>query len=70
MVTIGKPGILTVVKEYLLMTFGMCCYAFGWIGWIMPAKSLSASGKQPLNSTCIARFIQTSFGKASSFPMP
>ncbi|MBO5771527.1 MAG: YitT family protein [Alistipes sp.] len=38
MVTIGKPGILTVVKEYLLMTFGMCCYAFGWIGWIMPAK--------------------------------
>ncbi len=38
MVTIGKPGILTVIKEYLLMTFGMCCYAFGWIGWIMPAK--------------------------------
>ncbi len=29
--------VLTTIKEYLLMTVGMLCYAFGWIGCIIPA---------------------------------
>ena len=35
---LGKSTFLTTVKEYLLMTIGMFCYAFGWIGCILPAK--------------------------------
>ncbi len=35
---IKKSGLLTAVKEYVLMTVGMFCYAFGWIGCILPAK--------------------------------
>lgn len=30
----------TVVREYLMMTFGMACYAFGWIGCILPAHGV------------------------------
>ncbi|MBQ7856423.1 MAG: YitT family protein [Alistipes sp.] len=30
--------IFSVLREYLLMTVGMCCYAFGWIGCILPAR--------------------------------
>ncbi|MFI3263962.1 MAG: YitT family protein [Rikenellaceae bacterium] len=29
--------VLTTIKEYFLMTVGMFCYAFGWIGCIIPA---------------------------------
>ena len=25
------------LKEYLIMTFGMFCYAFGWVACIIPA---------------------------------
>ena len=35
---IGKTTLFTTVKEYVLMTVGMFCYAFGWIGCILPAK--------------------------------
>ncbi|MBQ5753951.1 MAG: YitT family protein [Alistipes sp.] len=35
---IGKTTLLTSIKEYVLMTVGMFCYAFGWIGCILPAK--------------------------------
>ncbi|MBQ2993260.1 MAG: YitT family protein [Alistipes sp.] len=35
---IGKTTLFTTVKEYILMTVGMFCYAFGWIGCILPAK--------------------------------
>lgn len=35
---IGKTTLFTAVKEYVLMTVGMFCYAFGWIGCILPAK--------------------------------
>ena len=38
MLQIGKSSMLTVVKEYVLMTLGMFCYAFGWIGCILPAQ--------------------------------
>lgn len=38
--------ILSTLKEYLLMTAGMCFYAFGWIGCILPARCMGggASG--------------------------
>ncbi|MFI3278988.1 MAG: YitT family protein [Rikenellaceae bacterium] len=29
--------VLRTIKEYFLMTVGMLCYAFGWIGCIIPA---------------------------------
>ncbi len=29
--------VLRTIKEYILMTVGMLCYAFGWIGCIIPA---------------------------------
>ncbi|MDE6445650.1 MAG: YitT family protein [Alistipes sp.] len=32
--------LLTLVKEYFLMTVGMFIYSFGWIGCIMPAKGM------------------------------
>ena len=37
MIRIGKTGIFTTVKEYFIMMVGMCIYAFGWIGCILPA---------------------------------
>lgn len=37
MLKISKTDILWSVKEYLMMTVGMCIYAFGWIGCILPA---------------------------------
>lgn len=46
MLQLGKSRIFTTVKEYFLMTVGMFCYAFGWIGCILPAKCMGggASG--------------------------
>ena len=46
MIEFGKSRIFTSVKEYVLMTVGMFCYAFGWIGCILPAKCMGggASG--------------------------
>ena len=46
MIEFGKSNLLTAVKEYVLMTVGMFCYAFGWIGCILPAKCMGggASG--------------------------
>ena len=46
MLQVGKSSMLTVVKEYILMTLGMFCYAFGWIGCILPAQCVGggASG--------------------------
>ena len=46
MLELGKSSVATLVKEYLLMTLGMFCYAFGWIGCILPAKIMGggASG--------------------------
>lgn len=43
---IGKTSVFGVFKEYLLMTIGMCIYAFGWIGCILPAHCMGggASG--------------------------
>ena len=50
-----KNKILTVIKEYLIMTIGMCIYSFGWIGCVLPAKSTSgaASGLAIVVSTAL-----------------
>lgn len=46
MLEFGKSSVFTAVKEYVLMTLGMFCYAFGWIGCMLPAKCVGggASG--------------------------
>ena len=46
MLQVGKSSMLTAAKEYVLMTVGMFCYAFGWIGCILPAQCVGggASG--------------------------
>lgn len=59
--TIGKqPSIFKTIKEYIIMTFGMCLYSFGWIGCVLPAKSTSgaASGLAIVISTA----LENSFG--------
>lgn len=60
MTTISKreadtKGIATHIKEYLIMTLGMCIYSFGWIGCVLPAKSTSgaASGLAIVISTAL-----------------
>ena len=39
-VKISSRSILVGVKEYLLMTFGMFCYAFGWQMCVLPAGGM------------------------------
>ena len=50
-----KSGIMNPLKEYLIMTIGMCIYSFGWIGCVLPAKSTSgaASGLAIVISTAL-----------------
>lgn len=50
-----KSGIMNTIKEYLIMTIGMCIYSFGWIGCVLPAKSTSgaASGLAIVISTAL-----------------
>ena len=39
-VNISSRDILIGIKEYLLMTFGMFCYAFGWLECVLPAGGM------------------------------
>ena len=39
-VKISSRSILVGIKEYLLMTFGMFCYAFGWQMCVLPAGGM------------------------------
>lgn len=50
-----SKSLLTHLKEYLIMTLGMCIYSFGWIGCVLPAKSTSgaASGLAIVISTAL-----------------
>lgn len=50
-----QSSVLTTIKEYLIMTLGMCLYSFGWIGCVLPAKSTSgaASGLAIVISTAL-----------------
>ena len=50
-----RKTLATHLKEYLLMTLGMCIYSFGWIGCVLPAKSTSgaASGLAIVISTAL-----------------
>ena len=38
--TLSSRSILVGLKEYLLMTFGMFCYAFGWLECVLPAGGM------------------------------
>lgn len=38
LISFKASSVKSVIKEYLLMALGMCIYAFGWIGCILPAK--------------------------------
>ena len=38
--SISSRSILVGIKEYLLMTFGMFCYAFGWLMCVLPAGGM------------------------------
>ena len=40
---VQKSSFLISVKEYIIMTIGMCIYSFGWIGCVLPAKSTSGA---------------------------
>ena len=37
---ISSRDIFVGIKEYLLMTFGMFCYAFGWLQCVLPAGGM------------------------------
>ena len=37
---LSSRSILIGIKEYLFMTFGMFCYAFGWLECVMPAGGM------------------------------
>lgn len=54
-----RKTLATHLKEYLLMTLGMCIYSFGWIGCVLPAKSTSgaASGLAIVISTALQNTI-------------
>ncbi len=39
-VSISSRSILVGIKEYILMTFGMFCYAFGWLLCVLPAGGM------------------------------
>ena len=39
-IKISSRSILVGFKEYLLMTFGMFCYAFGWLICVLPAGGM------------------------------
>ena len=39
-VSLSSRSILVGIKEYILMTFGMFCYAFGWLLCVLPAGGM------------------------------
>ena len=49
----------TTIKEYVIMTIGMCLYSFGWIGCVLPAKSTSgaASGLAIVICTALENYM-------------
>ena len=38
--SLSSRSILVGIKEYVLMTFGMFCYAFGWLMCVLPAGGM------------------------------
>ena len=55
----SQNKILKTIKEYAIMTIGMCIYSFGWIGCVLPAKSTSgaASGLAIVISTALHNML-------------
>ncbi len=37
---ITASSVASAIKEYLIMTFGMFLYAFGWVACIIPAGGM------------------------------
>ncbi len=56
-ITLSK--VLVTIKEYFLMTVGMFCYAFGWIGCILPAGGVGggASGLSIILCTALDKYF-------------
>ena len=50
-VKISSRSILVGIKEYLLMTFGMFCYAFGWLMCVLPAGGMGGAFYAFLHAT-------------------
>ncbi len=38
-ISLNRPGLFTIFKEYSLMFFGMFLYSFGWLCCILPAEA-------------------------------
>lgn len=53
--------VLTVIKEYLLMTVGMFSYSFGWIGCILPAGGVGGGASGLSIIICRAIYELTGF---------
>ena len=61
-VKISSRSILVGIKEYLLMTFGMFCYAFGWQMCVLPAGGMGggAAGLATLINAVLSSVFQGS----------
>ncbi|MFI3332011.1 MAG: YitT family protein [Rikenellaceae bacterium] len=57
-IKITPTQILITIKEYILMTVGMFCYAFGWIACILPAGGVGggASGLSIIICTALEKY--------------
>lgn len=53
-------SMMTIVKEYALMTLGMFFYAFGWVGCIMPADGMGGGAAGLSMVLCMA--VERLFG--------
>ena len=48
---LSSRDIFVGIKEYILMTFGMFCYAFGWQMCVLPAGGMGGGCHALLNAT-------------------
>lgn len=64
---LSSRDILVGFKEYLLMTFGMFCYAFGWLICVLPAGGMGggAAGLATIINALVVEFIPSIAGAMS-----
>ena len=62
-VKISSRSILVGIKEYILMTFGMFCYAFGWQMCVLPAGGMGggAAGLATLINAVLPTSLSAGF---------
>ena len=62
-IKISSRSILVGIKEYLLMTFGMFCYAFGWLQCVLPAGGMGggAAGLATVINAILPVSLSTGF---------